>query len=108
MGREPRMLLATYEIGSDKRGYQECRLISGQVSRSLTLLVASSRQTCSFSLRPTRSASSRSIVAWTRSRRPKIKLTFKTRKTQFTLETDNIPIDDHLIENLRSLLQNIE
>jgi len=49
----------------------------------------------------------RSVGAWMKTRRPKVKLTFKSGTKQFTLETENVKIDDALVENLRSLLHDV-
>jgi hypothetical protein len=46
-----------------------------------------------------------SIQTWFKVRKPKIKLTIKSGKKQFTLEAENTQIDKALVDNLSALIK---
>jgi hypothetical protein len=50
-------------------------------------------------------AVTRSFQTWLKVRRPRVKITLKTKKRQFTLDAENVIIDAALVENIRRMLE---
>ncbi len=46
----------------------------------------------------------RTLTTWIKVRQPKVKMTFKSGKKQFTIEAQNVPIDEVLVKNLSDLI----